>query len=178
MKKAQAALIMGSPSDLKVLQPFIDLFKEWEVPLEVRIVSAHRTPDFMMEYAKKSEKRGLKVIAAAAGGAAHLPGMTASCTRLPVIGIPVVLSRGGGPGGVGGGMKGLDALLSIAQMPRGVPVACVAAGGAGPFNGALLALKILSLLPENKKIKTRLSQFQKSQKQRSLKADTSLKDLL
>ena len=170
----QAALIMGSKSDLKALRPFIDLFKEWEVPLEVRIVSAHRTPDFMMDYAKAAEERGLKLIAAAAGGAAHLPGMTASCTRLPVIGIPVVgaSSRGGG------GMKGLDALLSTAQMPKGVPVACVAAGGGGPFNGALLALKILSLLPGNKRLKLRLSQFQKSQKRQSLKADKSLKSFL
>ena len=120
MKKQQpqAALIMGSKSDLKVLKPAIDLFKEWEVPLEVQIVSAHRTPTFMKDYAESAEERGLKVIMAAAGGAAHLPGMTASFTGLPVIGIPVTSSK----------LKGLDSLLSVVQMPKGVPVAWCSCG--------------------------------------------------
>ena len=153
-KKPQAALIMGSLSDLKTLSPFIDLFKEWKVPLEVKVVSAHRTPEWMVSYAKSAEERGLKVIAAAAGGSAHLPGMTASLTSLPVIGIPVKSKK----------LKGLDSLLSIVQMPKGVPVASVAIDGA--FNAALLALKILSLLPENRKIQNKLKQFTKNQKRK------------
>ena len=159
MKKQQpqAALIMGSKSDLKVLKPAIDLFKEWGVPLEVQIVSAHRTPTFMKGYGESAEERGLKVIMAAAGGAAHLPGMTASFTGLPVIGIPVTSSK----------LKGLDSLLSVVQMPKGVPVACVAIDGA--FNAGLLALKILSLLPENKKIQKKLKQFQQHQKKTDFK---------
>lgn len=165
-KKPQVALIMGSLSDLKVLSPFIDLFKEWKVPLEVKVVSAHRTPEFMVSYAKSAEERGLKVIAAAAGGSAHLPGMTASLTHLPVIGIPVTSKK----------LKGLDSLLSIVQMPKGIPVASVAIDGA--FNAALLALKILSLFPENKKIRNKLKQFTKNQKQKTLKSNKTIKDFL
>ena len=168
MKKnqPQAALIMGSKSDLKVLNPFIDLFKEWEIPLEIKVVSAHRTPEFMVSYAESAEERGLKVIAAAAGGSAHLPGMTASFTSLPIIGIPITSKK----------LKGLDSLLSIVEMPKGVPVASVAIDGA--FNAALLALKILSLLPENKKIRNKLKQFKKKQKQQTLKANRIIKDFL
>ena len=165
-KKPQVALIMGSQSDLKSLKPLIDLFKEWSVPLEVKVVSAHRTPDFMRTYAKSAEKRGLKVIVAAAGGAAHLPGMTASFTNLPVIGIPVMSKK----------LKGLDSLLSVAQMPKGVPVASVAVDGA--FNAGLLALKILSLFPENKKILNKLKRFQEGQKNRTLKANKTIKNFL
>ena len=165
-KQPQAALIMGSKSDLKVLKPAIDLFKEWGVPLEVQVVSAHRTPKFMKDYAESAEERGLKVIMAAAGGAAHLPGMTAAFTDLPVIGIPVKSSK----------LKGLDSLLSVVQMPKGVPVACVAVDGA--FNAALLALKILSLFSENKKIQKKLKQFQQNQKKQSLKSNKILKDFL
>ena len=165
-QRIQAALIMGSKSDLKVLKPAIDLFKEWGVPLEVQIVSAHRTPKFMKDYGESAEERGLKVIMAAAGGAAHLPGMTASFTGLPVIGIPVTSSK----------LKGLDSLLSVVQMPKGVPVACVAVDGA--FNAGLLALKILSLLPENTKIQKKLKQFQQHQKKQTLKSNRTLKDFL
>ena len=144
----------------------MDLFKEWGVPLEVKVVSAHRSPDFMKSYAESAHTRGLKVIMAAAGGAAHLPGMTASWTSLPVIGIPVKSSK----------LKGLDSLLSIVQMPKGVPVACVAVDGA--FNAALLALKILSLLPENQSTRKKLLAFQKAQKNKTLKANKTLKDFL
>ena len=165
-KKPQVSLIMGSQSDLKVLKPGIDLFKEWGVPLEVKVVSAHRTPGFMKDYAESAEEKGLKVIMAAAGGAAHLPGMTASFTNLPVIGIPVISRK----------LKGLDSLLSVVQMPKGVPVACVAVDGA--FNAALLALKILSLFPENKSIQRKLKQFQKNQKKQTLTANKTLKDFL
>ena len=165
-KKPQAALIMGSQSDLKVLKPLIGLFKEWDIPLEVKVVSAHRTPDFMRTYAKSAEKKGFKVIIAAAGGAAHLPGMTASFTNLPVIGIPVMSRK----------LKGLDSLLSVVQMPKGVPVASVAVDGA--FNAGLLAFKILSLFPENKKIKSKLREFQEAQKNQTLQSNKTLKDFL
>ena len=122
---------MGSDSDLPVMQGAIDVLEEFSVPFEVRIVSAHRTPDFMFEYASTAIERGLRVIVAGAGGAAHLPGMTASKTPLPVIGVPVSLKQ----------LDGLDSLLSIAQMPAGVPVATVGIGNAR--NAGLLAVRIL-----------------------------------
>ncbi len=122
---------MGSDSDLPVMQGTIDVLEEFSVPFEVRIVSAHRTPDFMFEYASTAMERGLRVIVAGAGGAAHLPGMTASKTPLPVIGVPVSLKQ----------LDGLDSLLSIAQMPAGVPVATVGIGNAR--NAGLLAVRIL-----------------------------------
>jgi 5-(carboxyamino)imidazole ribonucleotide mutase len=124
-------VIMGSDSDLSVMQGAIDVLEEFSVPFEVRIVSAHRTPDFMLEYARTAIERGLRVIVAGAGGAAHLPGMTASKTPLPVIGVPVPLKQ----------LDGLDSLLSIAQMPAGVPVATVGIGNAR--NAGLLAVRIL-----------------------------------
>ncbi len=123
---------MGSDSDLPVMQGAIDVLGEFSVPFEVRIVSAHRTPDFMFEYASTAIDRGLRVIVAGAGGAAHLPGMTAAKTPLPVIGVPVPLGQ----------LDGLDSLLSIAQMPAGIPVATVAIGNAR--NAGLLAVRILA----------------------------------
>ncbi|HEY7137445.1 MAG TPA: 5-(carboxyamino)imidazole ribonucleotide mutase [Acidimicrobiia bacterium] len=125
-------VIMGSDSDLSVMQAAVDVLTEYVVPHEVRVVSAHRTPDVMYEYARTAVERGLRVIIAAAGGAAHLPGMVASMTSLPVIGVPVPLSR----------LDGLDSLLSIVQMPSGIPVATVAIGNA--TNAALLAVRILA----------------------------------
>jgi 5-(carboxyamino)imidazole ribonucleotide mutase len=125
-------VIMGSDSDLPVMQAAIDVLAEFDVPHEVRIVSAHRTPDVMIEYARTAADRGLKVIVAGAGGAAHLPGMTAACTPLPVIGVPVPLQQ----------LDGLDSLLSIVQMPGGIPVATVAVGNAK--NAGLLAVRILA----------------------------------
>ncbi len=122
---------MGSDSDLAVMQAAVDVLEEFSVPFEVRIVSAHRTPEWMMEYATTAVDRGLRVIVAGAGGAAHLPGMTASMTPLPVIGVPVPLAQ----------LDGLDSLLSIVQMPAGIPVATVAVGSAQ--NAALLAVRIL-----------------------------------
>jgi 5-(carboxyamino)imidazole ribonucleotide mutase len=126
-------IIMGSDSDLPVLQQAVDVCAEFAVPHEVRIVSAHRTPLEMAEYGRTARERGLKVIIAAAGGAAHLPGMIAAHTTLPVIGVPVPSEH----------LRGLDSLLSIVQMPAGVPVATVAIGGAR--NAALLALQILAV---------------------------------
>src|SRR5690242_1701294 len=122
---------MGSDSDLSVMQGAIDVLTEFGVAHEVRIVSAHRTPDVMYEYARTAADRGIRVIIAGAGGAAHLPGMTASMTALPVIGVPVPLGQ----------LDGLDSLLSIVQMPAGIPVATVAVGNAR--NAGLLALRIL-----------------------------------
>jgi 5-(carboxyamino)imidazole ribonucleotide mutase len=124
-------VVMGSDSDLPVMQAAIDALHEFDVLCEVRILSAHRTPDDMLAYAHEAAERGLKVIIAGAGGAAHLPGMIASATPLPVIGVPVPISH----------LAGIDALLSIAQMPAGVPVATVAIGNAR--NAGLLAVRVL-----------------------------------
>jgi len=128
-------IIMGSRSDWSTLAPAAELLTTLGVPFEARVVSAHRTPDSMFEYASTAESRGLKVIIAAAGGAAHLPGMVASKTLLPVLGVPV-------PATV---LQGVDALLSIVQMPKGVPVGTLAIGEPGAANAALLAAEILAL---------------------------------
>lgn len=127
-------VIMGSQSDYETLAPASEVLGELGVPHEVRIVSAHRTPEWMFEYAAAAESRGLEVIIAGAGGAAHLPGMVASRTLLPVLGVPV-------PATV---LNGLDALLSIVQMPRGVPVGTLAIGKAGAANAGLLAASIVA----------------------------------
>jgi len=126
-------IIMGSDSDLKIMNQASEYLDKSHVPYEMEIVSAHRTPELMFNYAKAAKKRGLKVIIAGAGGSAHLPGMIASLTTLPVIGVPIE-SRN---------LKGMDSLLSIVQMPSGIPVACVAINGA--INGAILACQILAL---------------------------------
>jgi 5-(carboxyamino)imidazole ribonucleotide mutase len=128
----RVGIIMGSKSDLPVMQEAIDILKSFDIKIEVDIVSAHRTPEKMMEYGKKAHKRGLKVIIAGAGGAAHLPGMIASLTPLPVIGVPVKSSNS---------IDGWDSLLSILQMPAGVPVATVALNGAK--NAGILATQIV-----------------------------------
>ena len=134
--------VLGQPSPMNVLEDF-------RAPYEVRIVSAHRTPEAMVEFAKNARERGFGVIIAGAGGAAHLPGMVASLTTLPVIGVPVTVGK----------MQGLDALLSIAQMPKGVPVATVAVDNAA--NAALLALRMLGIHEE--KIAKKLERFRKKQ---------------
>lgn len=126
-------VIMGSDSDWPTMQKACDILEEFDVPYEKQVVSAHRTPDVMSEYGKSARKKGLKVIIAGAGGAAHLPGMTAAHTTLPVIGVPVKTST----------LSGIDSLYSIVQMPPGVPVATVAIGKAG--NAALLAIRMLSM---------------------------------
>ena len=132
-------VIMGSQSDLSTMKETLAILDELEISYEVSVVSAHRTPDLMFEYAKTARSRGLKVIVAGAGGAAHLPGMVAAQTTLPVIGVPVQ-SRA---------LNGLDSLLSIVQMPGGVPVATVAIGTAGAKNAGLLAASMLSTIDEN-----------------------------
>ncbi|WP_071396365.1 5-(carboxyamino)imidazole ribonucleotide mutase [Bacillus tuaregi] len=132
--KAQVGVIMGSKSDWETMKHACEILEEFEVSYEKKVVSAHRTPDLMFEYAEGARERGIKVIIAGAGGAAHLPGMVAAKTTLPVIGIPVQ-SRA---------LNGLDSLLSIVQMPGGIPVATVAIGTAGAKNAGLLATQILS----------------------------------
>lgn len=131
--KPQVAIIMGSQSDARVMKDAAKVLKEFKVAFEMKIVSAHRTPELMQDYAHAAALRGVQVIIAGAGGAAHLPGMVASLTTLPVIGVPVALAS----------LKGLDSLLSIAQMPKGVPVATVAIDNA--HNAGLLAVRILAL---------------------------------
>jgi 5-(carboxyamino)imidazole ribonucleotide mutase len=132
---AQVGIIMGSHSDWATMKHAADVLAELGVAHETRIVSAHRTPDLLFEYAATAVERGLHVIIAGAGGAAHLPGMTAAKTRLPVLGVPVQSKA----------LSGLDSLLSIAQMPRGVPVGTLAIGEAGALNAGLLAAAIVAL---------------------------------
>lgn len=132
---AKVGVIMGSTSDWETMKQACDVLDELEIPYEKKVVSAHRTPDLMFEYAETAVERGIKVIIAGAGGAAHLPGMVAAKTELPVIGVPVRSSN----------LNGLDSLLSIVQMPGGIPVATVAIGKAGATNAGLLAAQILGI---------------------------------
>ncbi len=131
----KVGIIMGSQSDWPIMKHAADTLEELSVPFEAKIVSAHRTPDRLVEYAKTAKERGIQVVIAGAGGAAHLPGMAASMTPLPVLGVPVESKA----------LKGMDSLLSIAQMPGGVPVGTLAIGKAGAINAALLAAQILAL---------------------------------
>ena len=141
-------LIMGSKSDLTVMQEAADQLEKLKVPFEMDVVSAHRTPEKMIEYSKNASERGIKVIIAGAGGAAHLPGMIAASTRLPVIGVPIKSSNS---------IDGWDSILSILQMPKGVPVATVALNGAA--NAAILAGQILAL--ENMELSERIQTLKK-----------------
>lgn len=129
----KVAVVMGSSSDFPTLEPAVDTLREFGVAVDARVVSAHRTPEAMLEFGRSAADEGYSVIIAAAGGAAHLPGMLASVTRLPVIGVPVPITA----------LDGMDALLSIVQMPSGVPVATMAIGGA--VNAALMAVRILAV---------------------------------
>ena len=142
---------MGSQSDWKTMENAAQILDQLKIKYDSRIVSAHRTPDRLYEYAKTARDRGLKVIIAGAGGAAHLPGMTASMTSLPVLGVPVESRT----------LKGLDSLLSIAQMPAGIPVGTLAIGVAGAKNAALLAAAIISTSDE--KVASRLEQYRSKQ---------------
>ncbi len=150
-------VIMGSRSDWETMEPTVELLNDFGVGHECRVVSAHRTPNWMVEYASTAVDRGLKVIIAAAGGAAHLPGMVASMTTLPVLGVPVK-SRV---------LNGVDSLLSIVQMPAGIPVGTLAIGVAGAKNAALLAVRILATADDE--LRTKLDEFQQQQTESVLK---------
>jgi len=147
----QVGVIMGSQSDWETMRAAVDILREFDIPHEAQVVSAHRTPEEMYDYALTAEERGLKVIIAGAGGAAHLPGMVASLTVLPVLGVPVQSKA----------LSGLDSLLSIAQMPGGVPVGTLAIGASGAKNAGLLAVRILGA--ENEKLRQRLHEFREAQ---------------
>ena len=161
--KPKVAIIMGSDSDLQVMQGAIDMLKDFGIKCEVKIVSAHRTPVYMQSYALSAAKKGFQIIIAGAGGAAHLPGMVASLTLLPVIGVPIKV----------GSLDGMDALLSIAQMPKGIPVATMAVDNSA--NAGLLAVRILSL--KDKKLVKKLKAFHDKQKAKVTAANKSLKKI-
>ncbi len=153
-KSPVVGVVMGSESDWTVMQHTAQVFEDFRVLFEARVVSAHRTPDDMFSYAKSAVSRGLQLIIAGAGGAAHLPGMIASKTTLPVLGVPVT-SRA---------LQGLDSLLSIAQMPKGIPVATFAVGEAGASNAALFAIAVLA--NDNAALARKLSTFRSKQRLR------------
>jgi 5-(carboxyamino)imidazole ribonucleotide mutase len=156
MQQPLIGIVMGSDSDWETMQAAAKRLQEFGVPYEARIVSAHRTPDLLFEYASAAAARGLRCIIAGAGGAAHLPGMLASKTTVPVLGVPVASRQ----------LKGLDSLLSIVQMPAGVPVATFAIGEAGAANAALFAIAVLALV--NPTLDAKLSAFRQAQTERVL----------
>ena len=163
MSQKTVAVIMGSDSDLPTMRPAIDMLRQFEVPVTVRILSAHRTPDEMLEFARNAAGNEIGAIIAGAGGAAHLPGMVASATTLPVIGVPVVAES----------MKtlgGIDALLSIVQMPAGIPVATVAIGNSA--NAALLAIRILAIADGS--VRERMELFQRAMHDKVVDKDTNI----
>ncbi len=153
---------MGSSSDWETMKHTCDLLDELQIPYEKQVVSAHRTPDLMFEYAEEARSRGIQVIIAGAGGAAHLPGMVAAKTTLPVIGVPVQSKA----------LNGMDSLLSIVQMPAGVPVATVAIGKAGATNAGLLAAQILSI--HSKEITQRLESFREKKQEMAMRGTGEL----
>ena len=161
MKMKQVGIIMGSKSDLPVMQKAIDILKEFGIGSDVKIVSAHRTPEVMFEYAKNAKKNGIKVIIAGAGGAAHIPGMVASISTLPIIGVPIK-SRNS--------IDGWDSILSILQMPEGVPVATVALNGAS--NAGIIAAQILGI--EDVEISKKLTQYKENLKEKVIKTNKEL----
>lgn len=160
--KVQVGVIMGSKSDWETMRNACEILDIFEIPYEKKVVSAHRTPDLMFEYAEGARAKGLKVIIAGAGGAAHLPGMVAAKTILPVIGVPVQ-SRA---------LNGLDSLLSIVQMPGGVPVATVAIGTAGAKNAGLLATEILAAFDDQ--LAERLESYRQEMKKAALESSDQL----
>lgn len=162
MTKAKVGIIMGSKSDLPVMQAAADVLKEFKISYEIDIVSAHRTPEKMFEYSRSAASRGLQVIIAGAGGAAHLPGMVASLTPLPVIGVPVKSSNS---------IDGWDSLLSIVQMPNGVPVATVAVNAAQ--NAGILAAQIIGC--SDQKLLKKISAFKESLKDKVISASKEMK---
>ncbi|MGG3916489.1 5-(carboxyamino)imidazole ribonucleotide mutase [Rossellomorea vietnamensis] len=156
------SVIMGSTSDWETMKHACEVLEELEIPFEKRVVSAHRTPDYMFEFAESARDRGVKVIIAGAGGAAHLPGMVAAKTTLPVIGVPVQSKA----------LNGMDSLLSIVQMPGGVPVATVAIGKAGATNAGLLAAQILSI--EDTELAVRLDNRREALREKVMESSDDL----
>lgn len=161
MKQIKVGIIMGSASDLPVMKDAKDILDEFGIEAEVQIVSAHRTPDKMVEYARSASKRGIQVIIAGAGGAAHLPGMTASMTTLPVIGVPIKSSNS---------IDGWDSILSILQMPNGIPVATVALNGAK--NAGILAARIIGAT--DKKVEETLARYSTEMKEKVEKSQDQI----
>jgi len=151
MKKPLVGVVMGSNSDWKVMQPAVDMLREFGVAHEARVVSAHRTPALLYKYAESASARGLQCIIAGAGGSAHLPGMLAAVTTVPVLGVPVTSRE----------LDGLDSLLSIVQMPKGIPVATFAIGAAGAANAGLFAVALLA--NHDAKLARKLAAFRKKQ---------------
>ena len=162
MKNAKVALLMGSKNDLPKLKPAIDTLALFGVPLTVRVMSAHRTPATVAEFATNAKANGLKVMIAAAGGAAHLAGVVAAHTTLPVIGIPVE----------GGSLNGLDALLATVQMPGGIAVATVGIGSGGAMNAALIAVQILAL--SDAELADKFEKFRADQREKVARADSEV----
>lgn len=161
MKQIKVGIIMGSASDLPVMKDAKDILDAFGIEAEVQIVSAHRTPDKMVEYARSASKRGIQVIIAGAGGAAHLPGMTASMTTLPVIGVPIKSSNS---------IDGWDSILSILQMPNGIPVATVALNGAK--NAGILAARIIGAT--DKKVEETLAKYSREMKEKVEKSQDQI----
>ena len=161
--KPKVGVIMGSISDWDTMKYACEVLEKLEIPFEKKVVSAHRTPDLMFEYAESARDYGLKIIIAGAGGAAHLPGMVAAKTTLPVIGVPVQSKA----------LNGLDSLLSIVQMPGGIPVATVAIGKAGATNAGLLAAQMLSMYDES--LASRLESMRKETREKVLESSEQLK---
>lgn len=162
-KETRVAVVMGSDSDMAVMQSCIDMLSELGIEPIVRIISAHRTPQAAAEFAENAAKEGIKVIIAAAGMAAHLAGTLAARTTLPVIGVPLIS---------GSGLEGVDALLSTVQMPPGVPVATMAIGKAGAKNAAIFAVQILALSDD--KLVAKLAEFEKAQEEKVIEKDSAL----
>lgn len=158
-KSPIVGVVMGSTSDWETMKGAVETLQGLHVPCEYRVVSAHRTPDLLFQYAEEAAARGLKVIIAGAGGAAHLPGMLAAKTWLPVLGVPVKSRT----------LSGMDSLLSIVQMPKGIPVGTLAIGTAGAINAALLASSIVAL--ENAEVQQRLKEFRQNQSEQVLQAE-------
>jgi len=159
MQNPLVGVVMGSQSDWSVMQHCHDILLEFEVPHECKVVSAHRTPDLLFEYAASAKERGLQAIIAGAGGAAHLPGMLASKTPVPVLGVPVPSRH----------LQGQDSLLSIVQMPRGVPVATFAIGEAGAANAALFAIAMLG--NQDKTLAEKLTAFRQEQRSKAMSSE-------
>ncbi|HTV05193.1 MAG TPA: 5-(carboxyamino)imidazole ribonucleotide mutase [Acidobacteriaceae bacterium] len=163
--KALVGVVMGSKSDYEVLAPAIEILKTFGIPHEARVVSAHRTPDWLFEYAETAEQRGLRVIIAGAGGAAHLPGMLAAKTLVPVLGVPVPATM----------LNGIDSLLSIVQMPKGVPVGTLAIGKPGAANAGLFAAEILATT--DAELREKLRRWRKERSQEVLAQELDSQDL-